>query len=74
MTVGQTGGGFTATFTTDNASCGVTNGSATISVNPPSEYTYLWSNQQTGATLNQVGPGVYSVTVTDSNDCVETFQ
>ncbi|MBC7885294.1 MAG: cadherin-like domain-containing protein, partial [Saprospiraceae bacterium] len=73
VNVGQTGGGFTATFTTDNASCGLSNGSATITVSPPGEYTYLWFNQQTGATLNQVGPGTYSVTVTDDNDCVESF-
>jgi hypothetical protein len=71
--VEQTGGGFTATFTTDNASCGLSNGSATISVSPPAGYTYLWSNQQTGATLSQVGPGTYSVTVADINDCVESF-
>jgi hypothetical protein len=71
--VGQTGGGFTATFTTDNASCGFPNGSATITVSPPAEYTYLWSNQQTGATLSQVGPGTFSVTATDNNGCVEAF-
>lgn len=73
VTVGQTGGGFTATFTTDNASCGLTNGSATITVSPPAEYTYLWSNQQTGATANQLGPGTHSVTVTDNNGCVGNF-
>ena len=73
VNVGQTGGGFTATFTTDNASCGFSNGSATITVSPMAEYTYLWSNQQTGATASQLGAGTHSVTVTDNNDCVETF-
>ncbi len=73
VNVGQTGGGFTATFTTDNASCGIANGSATITVSPPGAYTYLWSNQQTGTTLSQVGPGTYAVTVTSQNECVETF-
>ena len=71
--VDQTGGGFTATFSVDNANCGVSNGSATITVSPPSEYTYVWSNQQTGATLEQVAPGTYSVTATDINACSETF-
>lgn len=73
VNVGQTGGGFTATFTTDNATCGMTNGSATITVSPPGEYTYVWSNQQTGATATQLSPGTHSVTVTDNNDCVESF-
>jgi len=73
VTVGQTGGGFASTFTTENADCGQTNGSATISVSPPGEYTYLWSNQQTGATLQQVGQGTYSVTVTNADECVDTF-
>ena len=73
VTVGQTGGGFAATFTTENADCGQANGSATITVSPPGEYTYLWSNQQTGATLQQVGQGTYSVTVTNAQACVDTF-
>lgn len=73
VTVGQTGGGFAATFTTENADCGQANGSATITVSPPGEYTYLWSNQQTGATLQQVGLGTYSVTVTNAEACVDTF-
>ncbi len=74
VTVGQTGGGgFTATFTTVNADCGVTNGSAIITVSPPGEYTYLWSNQQTGNKLQGVGPGTYSVTVTDAGACSEVF-
>lgn len=73
VTVGQTGGGFTATFNTVNADCGVTNGSATITVSPPGEYTYLWSNQQTGPMLQGAGAGTYSVTVTDDDACAEAF-
>ena len=74
VTVGQTGGGgFTATFTTVNADCGVSNGSAIITVSPSAEYTYLWSNQQTGNKLQGVGPGTYSVTVTDDGACTEDF-
>ncbi|GEM_PF-1191458 len=73
VTVGQTGGGFTATFTTVNADCGVANGSAIITVSPPGEYTYLWSNQQTGNKLQGVGPGTYAVTVTDDGACTEAF-
>jgi hypothetical protein len=73
VNVGQTGGGFTATFTTVNADCGLPNGSATISVSPPGEYTYLWSNQQTGIKLEQAAPGTYTVTVTDDEGCAESF-
>lgn len=35
-------------------------------------YTYLWSNAATTATLSGVGPGVYTVTVTDGNGCMVT--
>ncbi len=74
VNVGQIGGGgFTATFTTQNAACGFSNGSATITVSPQGEYTYLWSNQQTGATLNQVSSGMYTVTVTDIDGCIGSF-
>jgi hypothetical protein len=71
--VGQTGGGFTGIFTTEKADCGLDNGSATISVDPPGEYTYLWSNQQSDITLTNVEAGTYSVTVTDENACTEVF-
>jgi len=73
VNVGQTGGGFTASFAIDNADCGLPNGSATITVSPPSDYTYLWSNQQIGPTLSQVAPGTYSVTVTNANQCTGSF-
>lgn len=34
---------------------------------PP--YTYLWSNGQTTQTAVNLGPGLYSVTVTDASNC-----
>jgi len=71
--VEQAGGGFAATFSTDNADCGLSNGSANITIDPPAEYTYQWSNQQTGPALNQIPSGTYSVTVTDANSCKEEF-
>lgn len=36
-------------------------------------YTYLWSNNQTGATAVFLGAGTYSVTVTDANGCVDSI-
>ncbi len=34
------------------------------------EYQYLWSTNQTDSTISDLGPGSYSVVVTDSNGCV----
>ncbi|MCB9283978.1 MAG: choice-of-anchor L domain-containing protein [Lewinellaceae bacterium] len=57
-----------------NISCnGGQNGSITVSVltgTPP--YDYLWSNNQTTATISNLGPGLYTVTVTDLNGCEKT--
>ncbi|TVR89532.1 MAG: HYR domain-containing protein [Saprospirales bacterium] len=33
-------------------------------------YEYSWSTGQSGSVLQDVGPGFYTVTVTDANDCV----
>ncbi|MEL6923138.1 MAG: T9SS type A sorting domain-containing protein, partial [Bacteroidota bacterium] len=58
-------------LTTDNVSCSefadgriaatVTGGTGT--------YTYQWSNNATEATIDELGPGSYSLTVTDANNC-----
>ncbi len=37
--------------------------------NPP--YTYLWSNGATTQSINNLSPGLYSVTVTDVNGCTD---
>lgn len=73
--VGQTGGGsgLTATFTTDNTSCGLMNGTATVTVSPPGSYTFLWSNGQIGPTASQLGAGTYTVTVTENGGCAQSF-
>ena len=53
-----------------DASCGQNNGSATVTAtNGTGAITYTWSNAQTGATLNNVGPGTYNVTVKDAAGC-----
>jgi hypothetical protein len=65
-----------------DASCGGSNGSATVTPTggtPP--YTYLWdvsTESQTDSTAINLAPGIYSVTVTDSDcltaiDSVEVF-
>ena len=35
-------------------------------------YTYLWSNGATTQTITNLGPGTYTVTITDSNGCTTT--
>lgn len=35
-------------------------------------YTYLWNNGQLGSAISPIGPGVYSVTITDANGCSDS--
>lgn len=44
-------------------------GSMTASPSPSGSYSYLWNNGQTTATIGQLQPGSYSVTITDANGC-----
>ena len=55
----------TPTITVVNASCGLSNGSATAS---PAGLSYLWSNAQATQTIGNLAAGNYTVTVT-SNGC-----
>ncbi len=53
-----------------NATCGNNNGQITANVTGGQmPYSYLWSNGATTASINNVGEGSYTVTVTDANDC-----
>jgi len=63
--------GFGATATTVNASCNTATGSVTLAspVNGTAPYLYSWSNGSTAASLSNVSPGTYKVTVTDNNTC-----
>ena len=61
-----------ATITSANATCSQNNGWATVTpTGGTAPYTYLWSNGQTGTTINNLGAGSYSVTVTDANGCMK---
>lgn len=56
-----------------NGNCGTNNGSITASTSGgTAPYTYSWSNGGSGATINQLAVGSYTVTVTDSKGCQAT--
>lgn len=63
-----------ANITPTNPTCtGLNNGSATATATggtPP--YTYQWNNGFLGPTRNNLGPGTYTVTVRDFNNCIVT--
>ena len=64
----------TATFNNVDESCGQNNGSSTV--NPSGGnggYTYLWSTGSTFATISNLAPGTYTVTVTDVLSCSNIF-
>lgn len=49
---------------------GATDGSIDLSVSGgTTSYTYLWSNSATTQDIDNIGTGIYSVTVTDGNGC-----
>ncbi len=63
------------TTSTPSGCAGTNTGSASASANggtPGYGYTYSWSNGGTGATIMDLAPGDYTVTVTDSNGCSAT--
>jgi gliding motility-associated-like protein len=67
--------GITATLTSNNVSCfGGNNGSATVSVSVgTAPYTYAWTpSGGTGATANGLTAGIYTVSITDSQQCTTT--
>ncbi|HEX2898597.1 MAG TPA: T9SS type A sorting domain-containing protein, partial [Bacteroidia bacterium] len=61
------------TSSTQESAPGANDGSATVvpgGGTPP--YSYNWSNGGTTATINNIGSGPYTVTVTDGNGCTTT--
>ncbi len=57
-----------------NVNCfGTNTGSASVNVlTGSSPYTYLWSNSQTSVAATGLGPGTYTVVVTDAHNCSHT--
>ncbi len=56
---------FTIAANTTQPSCGASNGAISITASPAGNYTYLWNDNNTSATRNNLPAGSYSVTVTD---------
>lgn len=57
---------FSLLYATSSPTCGVNNGTATVSVvGCGNVYSYLWNDGQTTATATGLGAGNYSVTVTN---------
>lgn len=65
--------GITANLSSTQSSCTNNTGSATaVPTNGTTPYTYLWSNGGTSDVISNVGPGNYTVTMTDANGCTGT--
>ena len=62
----------TTSFSTTDASCNLCDGSATVLASggtSSSGYTYMWGDGNTTASTTNLCSGVYSLTVTDENNC-----
>lgn len=70
----NSGSSMTGTISSTDASCLGTDGSVGVFASGGTgALTYLWSNGATTPTLNNVGPGNYTVTVSDAGDCDMKF-
>ena len=66
---------FDISVSSSNASCSnATDASAQLIVNPPSTtgLTFNWSTGDSTASIQNLGPGNYTVTATDNNGCTAT--
>ncbi len=72
VTVSEPASALSVTGNSNDISCnGSADGDATASAaGGTSPYSYSWSNGSTGATVNGLTAGQYSVTATDANGCV----
>lgn len=63
----------TLSTSTTSVTCGTTDGSAVVYVGGGiSPYTYSWSNGATGMSISGLSANSYTVTITDSNNCLKT--
>lgn len=58
------------TYTITDPSCNLSNGIIAVQANGgTTPYTYLWSNGTSASTLSNIAAGVYTLTITDANNC-----
>jgi gliding motility-associated-like protein len=63
----------TGTTTNTPANCAASDGTASVTASGgDGNYTYLWSNNATTASISGLAPGTYTVTITDGNGCTGT--
>ncbi len=51
------------------AHCGISEGTASVSVTPEGTYSYTWSNGETSSSITNIPAGEISVTVADDQGC-----
>ncbi|MEM1214435.1 MAG: T9SS type A sorting domain-containing protein, partial [Bacteroidota bacterium] len=59
------------TFTITDVSCGQLNDGTISAVDADPTYTYVWSNNATGAELTNLLAGTYCVTITNTTGCTQ---
>ena len=65
-------GGLSVTPSSAGTTCGLTNGTAGVTVTGTGSFTYSWSNNSTAASLTNLVPGTYNVTVSGTGGCSAT--
>jgi len=59
------------TVNTNDSDCGINNGNATVGASGgQSPYAYLWSSGDVATTADSLASGIYTVTITDDNGCI----
>ena len=73
VTITEPSASLSNTITTNVAGCTVANGIAVaIASGGTAQYTYVWSNSQTGNIASGLASGVYSVKIIDNNGCKDS--
>ncbi|RYE19262.1 MAG: T9SS type B sorting domain-containing protein, partial [Sphingobacteriales bacterium] len=64
-------GAVNITETITNAACAGNNGAIQVNVSGgAAPYSYTWSNGASGAAINNLAPGTYSLSIADGNGCI----
>jgi PKD repeat protein len=69
VSVSQPSAALSATATPSPVTCSSAGSAVVVATGGNGGYTYLWSNTQTTATISNLTPSTYTVTVKDSKQC-----